>query len=351
MWMEPGIGGSWRAAALAACALLALSVWLAAPRSAADLLGYCDPGSAAFDPADVPPGGSAPVRVRGVRASEIGVGGLVTRLHQAGPSSAHEAVVFMHGSPGSGGDWVRLMAKIGRGGHRAVAFDMPGFGHARPAWGGPFTLDAGVRFFTRALRKLGIRRVHLVAHDLGGPVGLEWGSRHPRRLRSAVLFDTGLMLGYRHHNLAKISRTPDGGEAFWRAMNRRIWNQGIQDGQTRPLPPAFTNRLYDDLDRETRCAIIGLYRAATEAGIQAFARRQARVLARRERRPALVIWGEDDPYLPAEMAERQRRGFPHARIRVFKASGHWPFVDYPARTRRLVVPFLRDALGRDRRRP
>jgi pimeloyl-ACP methyl ester carboxylesterase len=335
-----------RWAQLAALPLLALSVWLPAPRSHADSLGYCNPSSTAFDPADVPPDGSAPVSVPGVRQRKMRINGVTTRLLEAGRDSARAAVVFMHGSPGSGADWAGLMPKVARGGHRAVAFDMPGFGHAEPAWGGPYTLDAAVRFFQRALRRLRISRVHLVAHDIGGPVGLEWGSRHPRRLRSAVLFDTGLLLGYRHHNLAQISRTPDVGESFWLSMNRETWNRGIQDGQTKPLPPEFTNRLYDDLDRETRCAILGMYRAASEEEIHAFARRQADILARWRRRPALVIWGEDDPYLPAAMAKRQRRGFPRARIKVFKDSGHWPFVDYAARTRRLVVPFLHAALAR-----
>ena len=77
------------------------------------------------------------------------------------------------------------------------------------------------------------------------------------------------------------------------------------------------------------------------------ARRQAEVLARRKRRPALVIWGAEDPYLPVAMAARQREGFPRARIEIFEESGHWPFLDDPARTEGLVVSFVRRAIRRD----
>jgi hypothetical protein len=46
----------------------------------------------------------------------------------------------------------------------------------------------------------------------------------------------------------------------------------------------------------------------------------------------------------------QRRGFPSARIKVFSASGHWPFVDYPRRSRKLIVRFLRSAVQKDLKR-
>ena len=57
--------------------------------------------------------------------------------------------------------------------------------------------------------------------------------------------------------------------------------------------------------------------------------------------PALVIWGERDPYIPPEHAERQREAFPDARVETFPDSGHWPFVDNADRTRALVTGFLR----------
>lgn len=259
----------------------------------------------------------------------------------------------MHGTPDSSADFAGLIRRFAAGPTHAVAFDMPGFGHAEDAWGQPATPDAAVSFLEVALRRLGIRRVHLVAHDVGGFVGLEWASRHPKRLRSATLIDTGLLLGYEHSQLAQITRSP-GGEQFWQQFNRASFSAGIQDGQSadKQLPPEFVNRLYDDLDRETRCAIIKLYRAVDAPEIRDLARHQAKVLRRWERRPALVLWGRNDPYLPVELAHRQRRGFPSVELKIFEQSGHWPFVDFPRTTRKLVVPFIRKAIRHDRmRRP
>ena len=247
----------------------------------------------------------------------------------------------MHGSPGSATDWAHLLPRLAKSRIRSVAFDVPGFGHASDTWGQSRELSVGARFFGAMMRRLGVARVHLVGHDIGGVVGLEWASHRPRALRSATLVDSGLMLGFRQHQLAQISRTPGLGEAFWMGMNRETWRAGMQNGQKRPLPDWFTDRLYDDLDRETRCAIIDIYRSAEESEIQAAAERHARVFARWRKRPALVIWGADDPYIPAAMAERQRRGFPAASVHIFQESGHWPFVDHRVQTRRLIVRFLR----------
>jgi len=311
--------------------------------------GYCSPSAGpAFDPVDVPEGGSGPLWRRGIRERTISVDGQRTRLLESGPRKGKTAVVLVHGIPGSAADWGDLLPRLGDGRTRAIALDMPGFGHAADTWGLGRSPGVGATFLERALDQLGIRRVHLVAHDVGGPVALEWASRHPDRLRSVTLINTGLLLGYRHHDLAKISRPATVGELFWLGLNRAVFTAGLENGQTRPLPLATTNRWYDDLDRETRCTILETYRSGTEAEVDALARRQADVLARWRTRPALVIWGADDPYLPVAMAQRQREGFPQARIEIFDDSGHWPFVDNVTRTDALVVPFVHGAIAGDR---
>jgi pimeloyl-ACP methyl ester carboxylesterase len=57
-------------------------------------------------------------------------------------------------------------------------------------------------------------------------------------------------------------------------------------------------------------------------------------------RPALVLWGDRDPYLPVRYAERQRAFFSRAEVHLLADSGHWPHVDNPEAVADLVVPFL-----------
>lgn len=320
--------------------LLTFAAALAAPGTAAAIPDYCVPDRPHYDPLDVPAGGSELLERPGVTRTWVEAGGFRTPVLDAGPRSSREAVVFLHGSPGSSQDWLDLLPRLGALGRRAVAWDLIGYGHADKPWEADTDIHAAGRLVAEMLERLGISRVHLVIQDLGGAAGLEWAAQNPDQLVSAVVIASGL-LGYRHHNFARISRTPVVGDSFMLTLNRATWSLGMQEGQSeRPLPQSFVDRLYDDLDRRTRCTILQVYRSADEQQIEQWGREQADVLSRR-RRPALIIWGRNDPYLPPEMAERQREVFPGAPIHIFEESGHWPFIDDPKRTARLVIPFVR----------
>ena len=49
-------------------------------------------------------------------------------------------------------------------------------------------------------------------HDFGGPFGLQWAAGHPEALGSLTLVNTGVLLDYRWHRLARGWRTPLLGE-------------------------------------------------------------------------------------------------------------------------------------------
>jgi menaquinone-9 beta-reductase len=273
----------------------------------------------------------------GVGNTRLIVDGLQTPLSSAGDATLSEAVVFVHGNPGSRRDWDDLLARAAPFA-RALAFDMPGFGHADKPRNFDYTVTGYARFLDHALNELGVARAHLVLHDFGGPWGLQWAIDNPERFASAVLINTGALVDYRWHYLAKIWRTPVAGEIFTATTTRSGLRTVLRHGNPRGLPRAFVDRMYDDLDAGTNRAILSLYRATDEPG--AAGRRYAQALAPLDR-PALVVWGAHDPYIPVAMAHRQREVFPRASIEILDDSGHWPFADNPDAVGRLVEPFLR----------
>jgi pimeloyl-ACP methyl ester carboxylesterase len=273
-----------------------------------------------------------------IREREAVVAGVRSPVIESGPAAAEEAAVFVHGNPGSARDWEDLVARVGEFG-RALALDMPGFGDAdRPA-DFEYTSFGYAGHLGGALKELGVKRAHLVLHDFGGPWGLVWATGNPDRFRSVVLIDCGLLRGYRWHPTARKWRTPVVGELMMLATNRWTWRRWMNRGA--PLPRAFTDRLYAKSDRRQRRAVLALYRATNEPD------KLHELTAPRFRdldRPALVVWGRHDPYLPVEQAEANRDGFPRAEIAILEDSGHFPFADDPEGTARVVVPFLRAQL-------
>jgi pimeloyl-ACP methyl ester carboxylesterase len=267
----------------------------------------------------------------------IAIGGIQDRLIQAGPADANEAVLFVHGNPGSADDWEALVAAVGGTGLRAIALDLPDFGETIAPAGFEHSPPGYATFLAQALETLGVQRVHLVLHDFGGPIGLVWAAMHVDALASVTLIDTGVLSGYKWHRLARIWRTPVIGELFQASATRRAFRLLLNRNEPRGLPRAFVDGMYDHYDRRTRRAVLKLYRATDDPG--AGGAEFAALMAPRDI-PALVIWGEHDAYLPASYAARQRDAFPSADVHVLPASGHWPYADAPETVERLLVEFL-----------
>ena len=269
--------------------------------------------------------------------SSIAIGRVATRLFQAGPRQASEAVVFVHGNPGSAGDWTGLVGEVGDF-RRAVAFDLPDFGPtvAPPDFG--HSVGEYSAFIDQALETLGISRPLFVLHDLGGFFGLRWAAANTDRVAGVALIDTGILPGYRWHRWARVWQTRGLGELAHAVASKAIFRRQIAATEPRGLPGEFIDEMYGNFDRRTKAAVLHLYRdAKTIADDAEFL---APTLAAADL-PGLVIWGAQDAYLGSEYAELQKGAFPSAEVHVLPDSGHWPFIDDPATVSRLLVDFVR----------
>ena len=113
------------------------------------------------------------------------------RIHylEAGPSDG-VPVLLLHGWPTNGHLWRGVMDPLAASGRRAIALDLPGFGDSDK----PSDASYSFPFFTRVidglLARLAIDRIGLAVHDLGGPIGLYWAAKNPRRVVDLALLNT-----------------------------------------------------------------------------------------------------------------------------------------------------------------
>jgi pimeloyl-ACP methyl ester carboxylesterase len=237
-----------------------------------------------------------------LRTVYVTVDGVRSPVLQGGPLDAEEAVVFVHGNPGYSEDWRGLSEQLSEFA-RTIAPDMPGYGDADKPDTFDYTVDGYARHLDGLLTKLGVRRVHLVLHDLGGAWGLTWAATHPASLASLTLINIGVMPGHRWHFLARIWRTPVLGEIFMATTTRFGFKTLSRIGNPRGMPSDMINRTYDHFDSRTRQAVLRLYRATNDVG--ALSERCGNIL-KPLNLPTLVIWGRADPYLSVSYAERQQ---------------------------------------------
>jgi pimeloyl-ACP methyl ester carboxylesterase len=274
----------------------------------------------------------------------LSVAGVSSPVLSSGPEDRSEAVVFVHGNPGAAHEWSDLMSRAGSFA-RCVAVDMPGFAGADKPREFDYTAAGYARHLDGVLRQLEIRRAHLVVHDFGGPWALQWAVEHPEAFASATMINSGVWVDYpRYHLYGRIWSTPVLGELFM-ATSTRAGTTFVLGRENPGLSKAQVNQLYEQARPwATRRSILRLYRANPPRSLASRSEPMRAIDP-----PALVVWGAADAYIPRDMAERQRRSFPSARIEYLEDLGHWCFLEAPRRVAAVVIPFLREQLNQRRR--
>ena len=84
--------------------------------------------------------------------------------------------------------WGQVIERLS-GSFRVVTLDFPGSGLS-PDWDRPVTLESDSELLESFVDKLGLKRFTLVAHDLGGGVGIGLAAQRPNLVEGMVLTNT-----------------------------------------------------------------------------------------------------------------------------------------------------------------
>jgi pimeloyl-ACP methyl ester carboxylesterase len=231
-------------------------------------------------------------------------------------------VLYLHGVPTSSDDWVAFLELTG-----GIAPDLPGFGRSGKRGDGDYTMAGYERFVGRFLEHAGAERVRLLVHDWGA-VGLLWAMRNPERVERVVVMNAvPLLPGYRWHRIARVWRTRGAGELMMGATNRTTMRLLSRDASAAdgPLPERFLDQVLEHFDQGTQRAILRLYRTSPEDELAVAGERLGEL-----RCPALVVWGDRDPYIAASFADGYAAALGgRVRLRHVPAAGHWPWLEQP----------------------
>lgn len=243
-------------------------------------------------------------------------------------------VVYCHGNPTHGAEWVPFMERSGH----SIAIDMPGWGRsARPdAARFDYSMHGLSAFLERCLDELGVGKRKLVVHDWGA-LALIGAQRRPQSVERLVVIDAvPLLPGYRWHWVAQVWRRRWLGELANATTTRRSMAITLRQarGDRSPMPPEFVDLIWDRWDKGTSDAVLALYRHADPSRLEAAGRNLDRLGC-----PSLVLWGDRDVYLPTKFAHDYADVLPDAQLDVREGAGHWPWIDDPSVAER-VLGFL-----------
>jgi pimeloyl-ACP methyl ester carboxylesterase len=250
------------------------------------------------------------------------IGGRPVFWRSAPSIGAAAPVLYLHGNPTSSDDWLGFLARTG-----GLAPDLPGFGRSGKRGDGDYTMGGYDRFVEEFLEHVGAERVQLLVHDWGS-AGLLWAQRFPERVERVVVVNAvPLLPGYRWHPIARLWRTRIVGELLMGMTTR--WSLGRASRRFNvapgPMSADFLDRVWAHWDQGTQRAVLRLYRASPETALAAAGARLGAVTC-----PALVVWGERDPFIPPRFADAYAGalGGP-VRVARLPDAGHWPWLDRP----------------------
>jgi pimeloyl-ACP methyl ester carboxylesterase len=260
--------------------------------------------------------------------------------YRSAGDSADRVALLVHGVPESSYMWRHALPALAGAGWRAIAPDLPGFGHSEPD--PPGTWERHVEALQRFVSELELGRVALVTHDWGVMIGLRWACDHPGAARALVISDGGFFADRRWHDMANLMRTPEQGEEFIFSLTREAVDAGLR---------SFSSGMTDDaLDEYWRCYAdetrrrghLELYRSGDFDKLEPYAGRLAALGL-----PALIVWGAQDRFATVKMAHRFHDELAGSRLEIVDDAGHFAWEDAPERTTRALVEFL-EAVGQER---
>lgn len=263
-------------------------------------------------------------------------------MHRTGPQG-DDAVLIVHGYPGSSWDWQGVVEHIGDRA-QTIVIDMRGFGLSEKPLDGTYKSEYSLMLqadlYEAAAVHCRLKTCILVAHDMGQTVGLELMARQeegrtPFDIRHAILLNGSTLVDM-------VELIP---------MQVQLLKQPDEPAP-QDLPfETFTKGLEPTFSKETK-AKDNFQEILDSMAHQVCYNHGSRVMAQtlrylKEREedfnrwsrtfftyqasPMTLIWGVQDPVAVAAMADRVKRERPYTDLYKYDDVAHWPSIEAPIR--------------------
>lgn len=223
-----------------------------------------------------------------------------------------EPVLLLHGVPSSSFLYRKMMSEIAGQGFRAISFDFPGVGLSDKPKDFAYDWHSLAQWVGKVVDALELPPVHLVVHDIGGPIGAEWAIQNPVKVRSITITNTPLDVGgFTPPFPMWLYRVPMLRHVFFSTMNVPVMLRVFRhSGVKNP----------DSVDEEVVAAYI--YLLQRDGGHQSFLSiMDGFVLTEAHRdylrdgllaidKPMQLIWGEAEVAIPEAQLDYIRQAFP-----------------------------------------
>ncbi len=264
---------------------------------------------------------------------------MVEKFIMAGPTPVHvcdseqgeKCVVLLHGYLESMLVWDEFVPLLYKE-VRVITLDLPGHGVSIVS-GEIHTMEFLADTVADTLKKLGVERCTLVGHSMGGYVAAAFCEKYPQMVEGVVMF----------HSTPNADSEQ---KRLKREQEIKLMKAGKKEAIANVAPAARfakenRHRLAPFIDECREIVLIcedeGIVALLKGMGERKDQNEMFRNLSARQ----LFIFGEDDEYIPVEIAREVEAAHPQAKTLWLKHSGHMGFVEEPELTAEAILEVVK----------
>jgi len=239
--------------------------------------------------------------------------------------------VLVHGLGGTGTDiWKRQIAELAES-FRVIAYDLRGSGQSEVT-PGPYTIDLLADDLRALVESLGLGRISLLGHSMGGSIAFAYAARHPDGV--AALVGIGAPAELPEQGRAGMAARAETVEAEGMgAVAETVATNGVSPGFREQSPEEFQELISllaanDPRGYAAQCrALVGLDLVGRLPQIEA---------------PVLLVSGDLDAVTPPAVTEANAGLVQHGSFTIVADGGHILTWDKPEVLAASAWPFLRE---------
>ncbi len=258
-----------------------------------------------------------------------------------------EPIVMLHGNPTWSFYYRHLIADL-RERYRVIAPDHIGCGLSDKPQKYEYTLKRHIANIEALIQHLALKRITLVMHDWGGPIGMGYAVRHPDNVRRFVIFNTVAFWSPHIPLILRLCRIPLFGALAIRGLNlfaglatiiacrhRERMTKEVRAGYLFPYN-SYANRIahlrfVQDIPVNAKHPSFRLLQSI-EDGLVQF-----------KHHPMIILWGARDPVFTDPLLESWKERFPEASVKRIDDAGHYVVEDAYER----IIPWVNEFLEKN----
>jgi pimeloyl-ACP methyl ester carboxylesterase len=248
-----------------------------------------------------------------------------------------EPLIFMHGLPTSKELWEPVRPYLNPA-YRTITFDLNDYGQSEKI-GRPISHQERADVLDELRTHLGLERFHLIAHDLGSSVAIDYMGKYAQHVKSLVIMSPPVYPDFKEPAIVKLVRIPVLGEGLVKMIRPLLFNIGIKRGLVHKNN--FTPQLLE--------AFAGPF--SSKAGQAALLRilrwgrphivfKNYPEIIQSITVPTLIIQGRQDPYIPATQVTRMHTAVANATLHFIEHGSHFLPIDTPEIVAQQINKFI-----------